>query len=131
MAGSSTRGTAKELTFTRGSLSSVNCPKVFPERTASSSIFSAPRGQSKPTGHIAAASESPCYSLLPEESHANEEISCNSFRRPHLPRNVSVSPSCRALPDVCVAGCSAERKEEEEGQHSSHGRFQHDDSPAG
>jgi len=68
--GSSTRGTAKELTFTRGSLSSVNCPKVFPERTVSSSIFSAPRGQVKQTGHIAAASESPCYSLLPEESHA-------------------------------------------------------------
>src|SRR6267143_140016 len=130
MAGSSTRGMAKELTFTRGSLSSVNCPKVFPERTASSSIFSAPRGPSKPTGHIAAAFESPCYSLLPEESHANEEIFCNLSRRPHLPDNGSVPLCPRALSGLCVASRSTEGKEKEEGHLSPCGCFQYDDSPA-
>src|SRR5216684_7248926 len=130
MAGLCTRATEKEPTSTRDSLSSANCLKVFPERTACSSTSSALHGQSKPTGHIAAASESPCYSLLPEEPHANEEIFCNLSRRPHLPDSNSISPCRRALPDLRVASRRAERKEKEEGHLSPYGYLQHDDSPA-
>src|SRR3979490_1492431 len=97
MAGWSTRITEKGLTFTRDLLSSASCLRVFPERTACSSICSPLRGQSKPTGHIAAVLESPCYSLLAEEPHANEEIFCNLSRRPHLPGHHSISPCRRAL----------------------------------
>src|ERR1700674_1407504 len=129
MAGLCTRATEKEPTSTRGSLSSANCLKVFPERTACSSICSALHGPSKPTGHIAAAFESPCYSLLPEEPHANEEIFCNLPRRPHLPDNNSISPCRRALSDLRVASSSAERKEKEEGHLSPYGYFQCDDFP--
>src|SRR6266446_7809720 len=131
MAGSSTRITEKGRTFTRGLPSSGNCLKVFPERTACSSMCSAPRGQSKPTGHIAAGFESPCYSLLPEELHANEEIFCNSSRRPHFAGIASVSPCRLALPDMCDASRSAEGKEEKEGQRSEEGHFEYAHSSAG
>src|SRR6266850_305148 len=130
MAGLSTRTTEKGRTFTQGLPSFASCPKAFPERTACSSTFSALPGQSKPTGHIAAALESPCYSLLPEEPHANEEILRNLSRRTHLPDNDFVAPCRRALPDLCVASHSAERKEKEEGRLSPYGQFEYDDSPA-
>src|SRR6266849_8443002 len=130
MAGSSTRATEKGLTFTQGWPSSANCLKVFPERTACSSICSVLPGQSKPTRHIAAACKSPCYSLLPEESHANEEIFFNLSRRPHLPDNDSVALCRRALSGLCVASRSTEGKEKEEGHLSPCGCFQYDDSPA-
>src|SRR6267142_2169943 len=131
MAGLCMRATEKGLTSTQGSLSSANCLKVFPERTGCLSTFSVLRGPSKPTGHIAAAFESSCYSLLPEEPHANEEIFCNSSRRTHLPGNNSISPCRRALPDLRVANHRAEREEKEEGHLSPYGHLQHDDSPAG
>src|SRR6266403_488389 len=130
MAGLCTRVTAKGFTSTRDSLSSANCLKVFLERTACSLICSVLRGPSKPTGHIAAAFESPCYSLLPEEPHANEEIPFDLSRRPHLPDNDSVALCRRALPDLCVARRSTEGKEKEEGHLSPCGYFQYDDSPA-
>src|SRR5712664_3850804 len=130
MAGLCTRVTAKGLTSTQGSPSSANCLKEFPERTACSSICSVLPGQSKPTGHIAAAFESPCYSLLPEESHANEEIFCNLSRRPHLPDHGAVPLCRRALSDLCVASRRTEGKEKEEGRRSQYGCLQHDDSPA-
>src|SRR6266436_5952608 len=130
MAGLCTRVTAKGLTSTQGSPSSANCLREFPERTACSSICSVLRGPSKPAGHIVAAFESPCYSLLPEESHANEQIFCNLSRRPHLPENNSISPCRRALSDLCVASRSTEGKEKEEGHFCPYGYFQYDDSPA-
>src|SRR6266404_3252817 len=130
MAGLCTRATEKEPTSTRDWLSSANCLKVFPERTACSSTSSPLHGQSKPTGHIAAASESPCYSLLPEVPHANEEIFCNLSRRPHLPDSGTVPLCRRALSGFCVASRSTEGKEKEEGHPCACGCFQYDDSPA-